>query len=64
MAELILAHLTAASLAKVLEEIQDFRQDMNKQLNDNKSELTKVDQKVEEVGEEDRTQNMEMISST
>ena len=57
---------TAASLAKVLEEIRDFRQDMNKQMSDIKSELTKVDQKVEEVENrvgdvEDRTQNMEQV---
>ena len=46
----------------------DFHQDMNKQLNDIKSELTKVFQKVEEVenrvGEvEDCTQNMGATSS-
>lgn len=56
----------AASLAMVLEEILDFRQDVNKQLKDIKSELTKVDQKVEEV--ENRvgdvevcTENMEQV---
>lgn len=58
--------VTAASLTKVLEEIREFRKDMNKQLNEIKVELTKVDQKVEDVenrvGEvEDRTQNMEQV---
>lgn len=58
--------VTAVSLTKVLEEIREFRKDMNEQLNDIKVELTKVDQKVEDVknrvGEvEDRTQNMEQV---
>ena len=38
----------AASLAKVLEEIRDFRKDTKEQLNDIKSELTNVNQKIVE----------------
>lgn len=58
--------VTSASLTKVLEEIQEFRKDMNEQLNDIKVELSKVDQKVQDVDNrvgvvEDRTQNVEHV---
>lgn len=37
-----------ASLAKVLEEIRDFRKDTKEQLSDIKSELTNVNQNIED----------------
>lgn len=56
----------AASLATVIEEIREFRKDVNEQLHDIKAEITKVDNRVEAVEDrvgktEDRTQNVEMV---
>lgn len=56
----------AASLATVIEEICEFRKDVNEQLHDIKAEITKVDYRVEAVEDrvgktEDRTQNVETV---
>ncbi|CAI5691467.1 unnamed protein product [Oreochromis niloticus] len=56
----------AASLAKVLEEIRDFRKDTKEQLNDIKSEIISVNQKIAEAEVriekvEDRVQNLEQV---
>lgn len=57
---------SAASLAKVLKEIRDFRKDTKEQLNDIKSEITSVNQKIAEAEVriekvEDRAQNLEQV---
>lgn len=54
------------SLAKVLEEIRDFRKDTKEQLNDIKTEITSVNQKIAEAEVriekvEDRVQNLEQV---
>ena len=54
------------SLAKVLEEIRDFRKDIKQHLNEIKGELANVNQKVAEAETriemtEDRVQNMEQV---
>lgn len=57
-----------ASLARVLEEIRDFRKDTKQQLNDIKAELTNVNAKLAEAemrieNVEDRVQNVEQVLS-
>ncbi|KAL7872495.1 hypothetical protein SRHO_G00074780 [Serrasalmus rhombeus] len=56
----------AASLARVLEEIRDFRQDAKQQLSDIKSELTNINHKIAEAETriektESRVQNVEQV---
>lgn len=58
-----------ASLARVLEEIRDFRKDTKQQLDDIKTELTNVNQKIAEAetrieSVEDRVQNVEQVLSS